>query len=231
MSRRLLAASILALTIATPAAAATTFTVTFGASPITYSNNDFGGGLGGLSPALTKYVAEGASLALTGPGIVDFYYIGAESGYTNKFTATNGLQPAVTKTESNESLFGLPLPPIGSLTYASGGTILASSWIFTSNQSGIGGLGRAANIGQNGFGFFVPGNAVGSYSNISTIYFGYDDQQFSGDDDNHDDLVMYATVRALPPVPEPATWAMMISGFGAVGAAMRRRGAKRLQAA
>jgi hypothetical protein len=25
------------------------------------------------------------------------------------------------------------------------------------------------------------------------------------------------------PVPEPATWAMMVIGFGAVGAAMRRR--------
>lgn len=28
---------------------------------------------------------------------------------------------------------------------------------------------------------------------------------------------------APPPVPEPATWAMMLVGFGAIGAAMRRR--------
>ncbi len=28
-------------------------------------------------------------------------------------------------------------------------------------------------------------------------------------------------------VPEPATWAMMIIGFGAIGAAMRRRAATR----
>lgn len=31
------------------------------------------------------------------------------------------------------------------------------------------------------------------------------------------------TVRTMPAVPEPATWAMMISGFGLVGAQMRRR--------
>lgn len=30
----------------------------------------------------------------------------------------------------------------------------------------------------------------------------------------------------LVPVPEPAAWAMMLVGFGGVGAAMRRRGAK-----
>ena len=31
------------------------------------------------------------------------------------------------------------------------------------------------------------------------------------------------TVNVAPPVPEPATWAMMLLGFGAVGFAMRRR--------
>lgn len=31
------------------------------------------------------------------------------------------------------------------------------------------------------------------------------------------------TVKATAPVPEPATWAMMIAGFGAIGGTMRRR--------
>ena len=35
---------------------------------------------------------------------------------------------------------------------------------------------------------------------------------------------------ANPGVPEPATWAMMIMGFGLVGASMRRRGVARVSA-
>lgn len=31
------------------------------------------------------------------------------------------------------------------------------------------------------------------------------------------------TINVAPPVPEPATWAMMLLGFGAIGYAMRRR--------
>jgi len=38
------------------------------------------------------------------------------------------------------------------------------------------------------------------------------------------------TLSAVPAVPEPATWAMMILGFGFVGAAMRQRRASILQA-
>jgi len=34
-----------------------------------------------------------------------------------------------------------------------------------------------------------------------------------------------------PPVPEPATWAMMLLGFGAIGLSMRHRRRKALQAA
>jgi len=35
--------------------------------------------------------------------------------------------------------------------------------------------------------------------------------------------VLFGTQPATPVVPEPATWAMMIAGFGLVGGAMRRR--------
>ena len=33
----------------------------------------------------------------------------------------------------------------------------------------------------------------------------------------------FAITRSIAPVPEPSAWALMISGFGMVGAAMRRR--------
>jgi hypothetical protein len=34
------------------------------------------------------------------------------------------------------------------------------------------------------------------------------------------------TIGGTPAVPEPATWAMMIGGFGLIGATMRRRSTK-----
>lgn len=39
-------------------------------------------------------------------------------------------------------------------------------------------------------------------------------------------IALSTTVTAGPDVPEPASWALMISGFGLVGAAMRRRPTK-----
>jgi hypothetical protein len=39
-----------------------------------------------------------------------------------------------------------------------------------------------------------------------------------------DDLASYLTASSVsPPIPEPASWAMLISGFGAIGAIQRRR--------
>ncbi|MBS0504308.1 MAG: PEP-CTERM sorting domain-containing protein [Proteobacteria bacterium] len=37
------------------------------------------------------------------------------------------------------------------------------------------------------------------------------------------DLIAFDAIGYDVAVPEPATWAMMIAGFGFVGAAMRRR--------
>jgi hypothetical protein len=59
------------------------------------------------------------------------------------------------------------------------------------------------------------------------LYLGFDDQPGKADD-NHDDIIIRVT--AIPfadpgggAVPEPASWAMLIAGFGLVGAAQRRR--------
>jgi len=38
-----------------------------------------------------------------------------------------------------------------------------------------------------------------------------------------DDIVLIPSHTALPPIPEPATWTLLIAGFGLVGAAARRR--------
>ena len=62
-------------------------------------------------------------------------------------------------------------------------------------------------------------NVVGSYSVDSAVYAG----QSIG---SKSDYLGAFTVMATAAVPEPATWGMMIVGFGAVGATLRRRSTK-----
>ncbi len=50
-----------------------------------------------------------------------------------------------------------------------------------------------------------------------TLFLGFDDQ-INNRDDDHDDFIVRVTA-----VPEPQMWAMLITGFGLVGAARRRQ--------
>jgi hypothetical protein len=71
----------------------------------------------------------------------------------------------------------------------------------------------------------LPGNAarVTMRWTDGAASFGYalgkDVRQLGGSGER----VLRFTIGDVAPVPEPATWAMMIAGFGLVGAAMRRR--------
>ena len=60
----------------------------------------------------------------------------------------------------------------------------------------------------------------------------WNDFDASGADDGLaiDDFAITATVAAPAVVPEPASWALMIAGFGLVGATLRRRGVVRAAA-
>jgi len=81
--------------------------------------------------------------------------------------------------------------------------------------------GGGGDIGTQNFGVFLDALAMtGDVINAPVFYIGFDDQ-ITADDDDYDDLIIRATVT--PAVPEPATWAMMLLGFGSVGFAMRRR--------
>lgn len=79
------------------------------------------------------------------------------------------------------------------------------------------------------------GNQVGLLTNGSALFFGFSDaaQTFSSvtfngfggtldDAAGLDDLTIGTIAAATAGVPEPATWAMMMLGFGGMGYAMRR---------
>ena len=217
MKKLLLAASAaaVALTVTTAANAAPTFTVTLTSNayaiPVGVGNagNDFSDPLKNVY-GLT-YEALGALVSATEDGIVTFEYMGSESGYLDTFT---GGSAVLTETSGGtEGLFDPGKEPTSSFIP---GTDLTNLLQFTSSG------GVSAKPGQSGFAVYLPGyQDVGTTYTSDVIWLAYDDGG-GGPDDNHDDMIIRATIRA---VPEPATWAMMVAGVAAVGLSMRRRAA------
>lgn len=85
-------------------------------------------------------------------------------------------------------------------------------------------------FGQTLFGITIIGahfgNVAGPAGNVSVFWlfdFGTEGADFVTLDNvqGFSNAVLYTT-GGTPPVPEPATWAMMLLGFGAAGTAMRR---------
>lgn len=193
--------AFLAFLGAAPVSAAQ-FIVTFDeTNPITHKN-DFRRPLRDLG--FRSYANFGAALSLSGPAVITFHNLGSESGFTNRFTGGS-----VTALETDGNRFASPLL-LGSDVFAPGS--LQGKLFFTTR-----GNGHVSQIGSEGFGIFLPKNAVGEYRS-ATLYFGFDDL-VKNDDDNHDDFIVKATLSA---VPEPATWAMMLLGFGLIGLSARR---------
>ena len=195
----LMGAAALALT---SNANAQSVSITPGATAPISNLNDFQSQLNGLG--LDSITTSGAVLNLSADAVLFFELLGSESGYSDTFTAGG-----VTFTE-NSAFTPWGAIPLGFQSFGAGS--LAGDLLFSSTG------GVNATVGDDGFGIFWGPNT--NFGSTNTFYIGYDDQ-ITGQDDNHDDLVLRVTV--LPAVPEPATWAMMLLGFGAVGFAMRRR--------
>lgn len=85
----------------------------------------------------------------------------------------------------------------------------AGSYSFTAN-----GLGFPVTNGDQSFSSYVQFAAQAPGERITSVVFSNNPTT---------DAFEVANFRVGSAVPEPATWALMILGFGAVGAAMRRR--------
>jgi hypothetical protein len=98
-------------------------------------------------------------------------------------------------------------------------------------QLTLGGAGsNELSFGETLFGLTIIGahfgNVEGDAGNVSVFWlfdFGIEGADFVTLDNiqGFSNAVLYTT-GGTPPVPEPATWAMMLLGFGAAGTAMRR---------
>lgn len=86
-------------------------------------------------------------------------------------------------------------------------------------------------IASGGSGSTTSNQVVNTYLNFAGNSFSFDTVQSNftvtelgaASLDVDYPLLRYVLVNPVAPVPEPATWALMIVGFGAVGSSMRRR--------
>ncbi|WP_235927658.1 PEPxxWA-CTERM sorting domain-containing protein [Sandarakinorhabdus rubra] len=209
-----------AMALAAPAMA--TFNVTIG-NPVTGipGNNDFRAMLN--RDGLYAYTAGGAAISLSLPSTteLEFEFLGSESGFSDKFKV--GGTTMFSETSGGRIGNNNPANPwtilgTGSANYGAGPI---TDWLFTSNNGA-----KNKGIGTLEFGIFLPrGFEPGDIYRSRVLYLGFDDQ-ITGDDDNHDDMIVRVTVGGgFNPegIPEPSSWAMLIAGFGLVGAARRRR--------
>ena len=84
------------------------------------------------------------------------------------------------------------------------------------------GAGGASTSGQiaSSVAFFPPDNGAFTFDSLTTSF---EITELSGPASLDYSLITYTLFSPNGAVPEPATWAMMIIGFGGVGAMVRRR--------
>lgn len=141
----------------------------------------------------------GAQLRVSQDGYIDFYYIGALSGYTNSFTARDSAAFGTAEgllTEHNESFNFTGYADFSIAVSANE----AVDFSFTSdNGSALTPVDNFSGTNLQGLGILFADSQSGS---LQQVLLGYDDQIFN-DDDDFDDMLIRAEFRPGPGLPEP----------------------------
>lgn len=193
-----------------PAVALAAATFTFGATaahaafPV-YANP------GVVNPVIYTFtaVADGDILA---------YFAGATAGFTSELgLLVNGVDTGINGLNNQTTPLG------GSLNF--GAVSAGDTLVFYINVLNTGetffsvpglnpdGLNHVHSAPYGGGDFGIP----------SGVYVGFEDLLGGGDLDYDDLQFVFTNVGSTGVIPEPATWGLMIAGFGMVGFAMRRR--------
>ena len=207
MYKSYLLAAATAIAFAVPAQAALQITGTVGDITAISAENDFKADLGALN--LTRQATNYSVAVTNAPMTISVYRMGAESGFDN--TVTIGSTSFGEQDQSwtfGDLLISYTSPLDGSL-----GNIE-----FFSNGTGAG-----EPLGAGEVAVFLPSflfqQQDGTFKYTSnSLFFGFNDNNPS--DADYDDYVIQITATA---VPEPASWALMIGGFGLIGLSVRRQ--------
>ncbi|CAG0942799.1 hypothetical protein GPROT2_01877 [Gammaproteobacteria bacterium] len=180
----------------------------------------------------------------TGTGVVDFFYIGKEAGFTNKFYVKDNL---LASTASQPDSFNAPFPLIGSLAVSAGqlldfgfctdggDKVLGSRCVWNDSALSIVSqynhdrVGGYRSIGYATADIFDPATGARSFGSglgPSDNLFAFWDDSGARNDDNHDDMIIGMRFTR---VDEPTSLALAATGLlGLLWVGSRRnRGASR----
>ena len=168
---------------------------------LTYADADLTAGSGFIHTA---------TLAGSGSDIGAEWAYGRDTGGLGSLTQVYGLSSAGYGIFGPGDVLGGAAHPDrgGATTPPDGGDfgLVSAGWVAAGDANGF--INNGPHI-QNSATFVLTG-FNGSLSSISNIRFQYGT------------ALTETSIPGVPPVPEPATWAMMLLGFGGIGMTMRR---------
>jgi hypothetical protein len=189
------------------------------------------------------YNSDTYSFSATATGDITAYFTGASAGYDNQIGLfVNGVSTGVYGLDDHSTPIGqsLNLGPVNAgdtLTFVLDILTLGGAKVYSDPALNVGYDGGPATGTDDGHNHIYSTSYDGLNPAFGAVpagtYVAFEDLSFPNSDyDYNDETFVFTNTSTItdqggPSVPEPATWALMLLGVGAVGAAMRaaRRGA------
>lgn len=202
MPKRFLVAFALCATLRISSAAA---------ASIVYSNGPTNGAIGGQSINFGQAIAN--SFTLAEPAIITGFSFGGNTFAGDTITSVNfGLSSLLDFPSNMTALTAGPLIASPEPTFDVRNYTASFSAVYLTAGTYYFSLQNAATVGSSLAFWDVNNGPSMAFSQSGGMIFPFSNSE-----------AFTLTSDSVPAVPEPATWAMMLLGFGGIGAEMRRR--------